>query len=142
MLLEDVGVRKEAFLTLQHNAVANARTIDESIEKFEYIVSEYKMGVAFELRQLLEHLGAPPFHMDLKSIDNPFLRKLRRVATIDILRDIKHSARIPVSHSYVLVGVADEGPAYERRGFKEVFCLNEGEIFGEWQSWIINEMIC
>jgi RNA-dependent RNA polymerase len=68
--------------------------------------------------------------MELKSIDNPFFRKLRRVATTAILRDIKHGARIPISHSYVLVGVADEGPAYESRGKKDVFCLNEGEIFG------------
>jgi len=130
MVLEDVGVRKEAFLTLQHNAVASARTIDESLEKFESIVLEHKMGSAFELGQLLKHLRSPQYDTELKSIDNPFLRKLRRVATTDILRDIKHSARIPISHSYVLVGVADEGPAYERRGKKDVFCLNEGEIFG------------
>lgn len=129
MLLEDVGVRKEAFMALQHNAVASARTIDESLEKFESIISEHKMGTAFELRQVLEHLRTP-YKMDLNSMDNPFFRKLRRVATNDILRDIKHHARIPVSRSYVLVGVADEGPAYERRGKKDVFCLNEGEVFG------------
>ena len=140
MVLEDVGVRKEAFLTLQNNAVATARTIDESLEKFESIISEHKMGSAFELGQLLEHLRSPPYHMELESIDSPFLRKLRRVATNDILRDIKHGAKIPISHSYILVGVADEGPAYENRGKKDVFSLNEGEIFGR-QDWINSDTI-
>ncbi len=129
MLLEDVGVRKEAFLTLQHLAVAKARTIDDSLQNFEEIISYRNMGSAFKLRDLLGRL-ATDYGMDLQEMDNPFFRELRRVAMNDILRDIKHSARIPIENSYLLVGVSDEGPAYEARGYRDVFCLSEGQIFG------------
>jgi len=130
MLLEDVGVRKEAFLTLQHLAVAKARTIDDSLKNFHETISHHNMGSAFGLGDLLRRL-ATECSMDLKEMDNPFFRKLRRVVMNDILRDIKHSARIPIENSYLLVGVADEGPAYEANGYKDVFCLSEGQIFGQ-----------
>jgi RNA-dependent RNA polymerase len=48
----------------------------------------------------------------------------------DVLRDIKHSARIPIPESYLLVGVADEGPAYKKAGLTNVYILPEGNIFG------------
>lgn len=130
MLLEDVGVRKEAFLTLQHLAVAKARTIDDSLNNFQEAISYRNMGSAFRLRDLLRRL-AKDYDMDLQEMDNPFFRQLRRVVMNNILRDIKHSARIPIENSYLLVGVSDEGPAYEARGYKDVFCLAEGQIFGD-----------
>lgn len=138
MVLEDLGVRKEAFLDLQHAEVAKARTIDDSIDKFRSIISAHSMGTAFRLRETLRRLQQQ-FNMGLDSLDgrdaikmdNPFFQKLRRVAMNDILRDIKHSARIAVKDSYLLVGVADEGPAYEALGYRRVFTLNEGEIFGK-----------
>lgn len=50
----------------------------------------------------------------------------------EILREIKHGARIPVPDSYLLVGVADEGPAYVGKpGYEKVHCLSEHEIYGQ-----------
>ncbi|KAF9526951.1 RNA dependent RNA polymerase-domain-containing protein [Crepidotus variabilis] len=136
MVLEDLGVRREAFLDLQNAEVTKARTIDQSIESFRSIVSEHSMGSAFKLRETLRRLQQD-FDMDLTSeshrgavaMDDPFFQRLRRVAMNDILRDIKHSARIAVPSSYLLVGIADEGPAYEAMGYENVFCLAVGEIF-------------
>ena len=141
MILEDLGVRKEAFIDLQDLAVAAARTIDDSIDKFRTVVSSHNLGSAYRLRDTLRRLQED-CNMDLKSdgktiaMDDPFFRKLRRVAMNDILRDIKHSARIPIDGSYLLVGVADEGPAYEKEGFPNVFCLGESEIYGKGLNWL------
>jgi RNA-dependent RNA polymerase len=50
---------------------------------------------------------------------------------MDIMRDIKHSARILVPDSHLLVGIADEGPAYVNAGFENVYCLAPGFIYGK-----------
>ena len=136
MILEDVGVRKEAFQELQDNAVADAKTIDDSISHFVGVLASHHLGSSYRLREILCRLR-DDFNMDLTSngkaitMDTPFLRQIRQVAMTDILRDIKHSARIPVPNSYLLVGIADEGPAYIAEGYENVFCLKEGEIFGK-----------
>jgi len=136
MVLEDLGVRKEAFQDLQDQAVADAKTIDDSISHFCDVIASHHLGSVFRMRDILTRLR-DKYHMDLTpngttaGVDNPFLQQLRRVAMTDILRDIKHSARIPVPNSYLLVGVADEGPAYEEAGYDNVFCLHPGQIYGE-----------
>ena len=44
-------------------------------------------------------------------MDNPFFRQLRQVAMDpNVLRDIRHSVKIPIPDSHLLAGVADEGP--------------------------------
>lgn len=135
-LLEGVGVRKESFLALQNLAVASARTVDDSILRFNSVLASHTLGVGYRLQYIMERLRG--YNMDLKSeglgtisMDNPFFSQLRQVAMNDILRDIKHSARIPIPDSYLLVGVADEGPAYEAAGYTNVFKLQESQIFGE-----------
>jgi len=136
MVLEDVGVRKEAFQELQDNAVADAKTIDDSISKFLDVLASHHLGSSYRLREILCRLR-DDFNMDLTSngktiaMDTPFLRQVRQVAMTDILRDIKHSARIPVPNSYLLVGIADEGPAYIAEGHENVFCLSVGEVYGK-----------
>jgi RNA-dependent RNA polymerase len=137
MLLEDVGARKESFLGLQHLAVERARTIDDSISHFNDVLASHTLGSSYRLRHTMERLQ-DRYNMDFKSerprtisMDNPFFSQLRQVAMNDVLRDIKHSARIPVPDSYLLVGVADEGPAYEAAGYTNIFKLNESEIYGE-----------
>lgn len=138
MVLEDVGVRKEAFQELQDNAVADAKTIDESISKFYDVLTSHHLGSSYRLREILCHLR-DDFNMDITSngktvaMDTPFLRQVRQVAMTDILRDIKHSARIPVPSSYLLVGIADEGPAYVAEGHENVFCLSVGEVYGKYK---------
>ena len=137
MLLEDVGARKESLLNLQRLAVERARTIDDSITQFNDVLASHNLGSGFRLRHAMERLR-DRYNMDFKSeslrtisMDNPFLSQLRQVAMNDVLRDIKHSARIPVPDSYLLVGVADEGPAYEAAGYTNVYKLQESHIYGE-----------
>ena len=136
MLLEDVGVRKESFLGLQRLAIERARTIDDSISQFNDVLASHSLGLAYRLRHTMERLR-DGYNMDFKSegpqtipMDNPFFSQLRQVAMNSVLRDIKHSARIPVPDSYLLVGVADEGPAYEAAGYTNVFKLQESQIYG------------
>ncbi|KAF8912009.1 RdRP-domain-containing protein [Gymnopilus junonius] len=134
MLLEDLGVRVEALQELQDKAVEDAKLIDQSIDKFCDVISAHHLGVSYKLRHILTRLR-DKYNMDLTSngktvaMDTPFWRQLRQVAMTDILRDIKHHARIPVPDSYLLVGVADEGPAYEAAGYENIYSLAEGQIY-------------
>ena len=137
MLLEDVGARKESLLDLQRLAVKRARTIDDSISQFNDVLASHNLGSGYRLRHTMGRLQ-DRYNLDFKSesprtiaMDNPFFVQLRQIAMNDVLRDIKHSARIPVPDSYLLVGVADEGPAYEAAGHKDVFKLQESQIYGE-----------
>jgi RNA-dependent RNA polymerase len=137
MLLEDVGARKESFLGLQRLAVERARTIHDSISQFNDVLASHNLGSGYRLRDTMERLQKRG-NLDFKSkgrqtvsMDNPFFSQLRQVAMNDVLKDIKHNARIPVPDSHHLVGVADEGPAYEAAGYTNIFKLNESEIYGE-----------
>ncbi len=137
MLLEDVGVRRDVFQDLQDLAVRSAKTLDDSITHFCDALRGHHLGSSYRLRETLGRLR-DKYGMDLESngetiaVDNPFLRQVRQVAMIDIVRDIKHSARIPVPGSFLLVGVADEGPAYiGKPGFDNVYCLGAAEIYGK-----------
>lgn len=134
MLLEDLGTRKEAFVKLQDIAVADARTIDGGIDELWRFISGHGLGNPFRLKWILQRFR--DLGLDIRSsskgqsIDTPFLRLLRSVAINDVLRDIKHSARIPIPESYLLVGIADEGVAYEKAGYQNVYTLPEGQIYG------------
>ncbi|KAH6918359.1 RNA dependent RNA polymerase-domain-containing protein [Coprinopsis sp. MPI-PUGE-AT-0042] len=133
MLLEDLGVRKEEFLSLQRQEIADAYTIDASLKQFLRFISGHNLGKPFRLPYLLHRLQS--LGLDISpnapdtSIDTPFLRLLRSVAINDVLRDIKHSARIRIPDSYLLVGIADEGPFYEERGYENVFKLEQHQIY-------------
>lgn len=138
MLLEDLGGRVDAFITLQEQAVAEARTIHDSIEQFRDALRGHSLGGSYRVSYILERLRDLGLDLGISAqltkspdIDNPFLRHLRQVATISVLRDIKHGARIKLPNSWLLVGVADEGPAYQDAGYDNVFCLEEGQIYGE-----------
>ena len=122
---------------MQNLAVERARTIHDSISQFNDVLASHSLGSGYRLRHTMERLQ-DRYNMDFKSegrrivsMDNPFFSQLRQIAMNDVLRDIKHSARIPVPDSYLLVGVADEGPAYEAAGYTNIFKLNEFEIYGE-----------
>ncbi|KAG5645067.1 hypothetical protein DXG03_007157 [Asterophora parasitica] len=133
MILEDLGVRLDSFVRLQEDAVADARTINDSCSQFRSILDNHSLGRPYRLSRLLQRIEL--LGLDLNPLnrnsgfDNPFLRQVRQVSMLDVLRDIKHSARIPIPESYLLVGVADEGPAYREAGFNNVYALPEGHIF-------------
>ena len=135
MLLEDLGAKRDAFIQLQDMAVADARTIDGGILEFWRFISGHGLGNPFRLKWILQRfrdLGLDILSSSKsRSIDTPFLHLLRSVAITDVLRDIKHSARIPIPESYLLVGIADEGVAYQKAGKEDVFTLEENQIYGK-----------
>ncbi|KAJ2933930.1 hypothetical protein H1R20_g3155, partial [Candolleomyces eurysporus] len=142
VLLEDLGVRKEAFEKLQDNAIADAKTIDDGIEQFYQFVSSHSLGGPFGLPGLLRRLRdlgldtKPSGSRETTSIDGPFLRLLRSVAINDVLRDIRHKARIPIPGNYLLVGIADEGVAWQKAGRKDVVTLSAEEIYVVYKACI------
>ncbi|KAF9453025.1 RdRP-domain-containing protein [Macrolepiota fuliginosa MF-IS2] len=134
MLLEDLGVSKDAFLALQDEEVSKARTIHDSIDRFRSVLWGHGLGRPFRFSHLIKQLQDLGLEINNKdpgkpNIDTPFLRQVREVAMVDILRDIKHSARILVPDSHLLVGIADEGPAYVEAGFENVYCLPPGSVY-------------
>jgi RNA-dependent RNA polymerase len=142
MALEDRGVRQTAFHKLQDGAVAAARTIDDSISQFRAVLREHSLGNTFRLSFLLQKLEELGLDLQAKhripGVDNEFFRQLRQVAMNDVLRDIKHSARIPIPESYLLVGVADEGPAYKKAGHSNVYELPPGKIYGTYAPAMVS----
>ncbi|KAF8643903.1 hypothetical protein AX16_008919 [Volvariella volvacea WC 439] len=135
MLLEDRGISRDVFLDLQNEAINEARSIDQSTEHFHRVLDSHRLGGPFRLSHILRRLKYD-FNLDInpqtageQSLDNYFFRQLRQVAVTAVLRDIKHSARIQVPDSYLLVGVVDEGPAYEKMGYTNVYCLPKGQIY-------------
>ncbi|KAF9265704.1 RdRP-domain-containing protein [Marasmius fiardii PR-910] len=134
-ILEGRGVKKDAFVDLLNNAVADIHSVDDSLEQYHTFLRDHSLGNTFNLSWILQQLekmdsciGEPPSNRHV-NIDNPFLQQLRSVARMDVLREIKHRARIPVPKSRLLVGVADEGPAYMKAGYEKVYCLPEGHIY-------------
>lgn len=128
-------MRKDAFIALQDDAVAEAKTIHDTMTKFASTMQSHSLGYCYRLSLVLNRLESLGLELNdanqRRSLEDPFLRQVRQVAMTAILRDIKHSARIRIPDSYLLVGVADEGPAYVEAGHTNVFCLEAGQIFGE-----------
>lgn len=139
MVLEDLGVKRENFEKLQDEAVADVKTIHTSVEAFCDILTTHSIGhrfhLSYTLKRLKEKYGLDLHTQnDVPGIDTQFLQQIREVAMVSVLKEIKHRARIPVPEGYLLVGVADEGPAYEKNGYKDVFTLKEGQIYGQWTN--------
>ncbi|CDO73610.1 hypothetical protein BN946_scf185014.g80 [Trametes cinnabarina] len=134
MILEDRGVEQKAFLKLQQIAVAKITTAVDSIEDTVTLLRTHNLGQAFSIPWILQGLRAAGLGMRPEvplagDLSATFLHSLIIYAQHHVLRDIKHNARIPIPDSYLLVGVADEGPAYEAEGIKDVFALKEGQIY-------------
>ncbi|KIK67671.1 hypothetical protein GYMLUDRAFT_215812 [Collybiopsis luxurians FD-317 M1] len=143
MILEDRGVKRDTFLTLLENAKADAQLVDLSISDCHNFLSSHSFGGAFHLPWILEQLAkrnaeiiSPMSKLSKKiNIDTAFLKGLRNVSRMQVLKEMKHDARIPIPDSHLLVGVADEGPAYvddkSRSDFDSdnTYCLGENKIF-------------
>ncbi|KAK0470607.1 RNA dependent RNA polymerase-domain-containing protein [Armillaria novae-zelandiae] len=129
VILEDKRVRREVFQELQDDAEANAKTIDDSMKQFSDILEKHSLGNVYRLSNIIRRLSDLGLDIANPGIDTPFLKELRQVGKIHVLHDIKHRARIPVPGSYQLIGVPDEGPAYEKAGYTNVFTLKKGNIY-------------
>jgi RNA-dependent RNA polymerase len=125
------------FLKIQEealDAIAGARESIADACKFLYASG---LGWGFSLRFILEQLGkfgidlkkrpevaridddaADPYDPEMRVLNDDFILSTLKFAEFHALREIKHRARIPVKDSYVLVGVADEGPEYRKRSRK------------------------
>jgi RNA-dependent RNA polymerase len=136
MALEDLGVKKEAFIHLQEAATEAIYHASDSSKTFADLLKSYGLGDMFRLAFILEQLAK--LGHDLKdylhreATENVFLGRLVRDSMNHSLREVKYKARIPVPHSYQLVGVADEGQAYINEGADpdKVFTLKDGSIYG------------
>ncbi|KAI6013233.1 RNA dependent RNA polymerase-domain-containing protein [Pisolithus marmoratus] len=133
MVLEDRGVPMQVFLELQEQAVSNTRRADESVSTFIDLLEDHKLCKDFWVPDILRRLNSSGSELNLSQmqppLDTPFLSRLRSYAINHVLRDIKYHARVPVPDSYMLPGVADEGPAHVKRGLPNVYCLPQGKIF-------------
>ncbi|KAI0718290.1 RdRP-domain-containing protein [Fomitopsis betulina] len=133
MIMEDRGVDKNAFIELQERTKTDIHTASDSMELFYRLLKVHKLGQAFGLDYIIRRLrtiGMGFKHeKDVTVLKDPFIDRLIHFAKNDVLRDVKHGARIPIPDSYLLVGIADEGPAYEAEGVENVYTLKENEIF-------------
>ncbi|KAH9843166.1 RdRP-domain-containing protein [Rhodofomes roseus] len=132
-LLEDRGVEKPVFVTLQERTKMEIHTASDSMERFVGLLKAHKLGTSFGLDFIvrgLRSIGMGFKHeRNVKVLQDPFIDRLIHFAKNHVLRDVKHGARIPIPDSHLLVGVADEGPAYEQEGVNNVYSLKDGEIF-------------
>ncbi|KAG6376279.1 RNA dependent RNA polymerase-domain-containing protein [Boletus reticuloceps] len=133
MVLEDRGAPKTVFMKLQEGTVANARMAHDTAALYAKLLESHQLCYNYRLAEILRRLNT--LGLELKpnplqqSLDTPFFARLRSCAINHVLRGVKHEARIPIPNSYMLVGVADEGPAYARKGLKNLYCLPQGKIF-------------
>ncbi|KAG1792180.1 RNA dependent RNA polymerase-domain-containing protein [Suillus plorans] len=132
-VLEDRGASKDTFMELQQKVVAEARTAHDSVNLFAGLLESHGLSQSFRLASTLWRLNTlglelNPTHLQ-RNIDTPFLAQLRACAINHVLRAVKHDARIPIPNSYMLMGVTDEGPAYEKKGYSNVFKLPPGKIY-------------
>ncbi|KAJ3989755.1 RNA dependent RNA polymerase-domain-containing protein [Lentinula detonsa] len=143
MILEDRGVERTNFMKLLREAVADAQLVDDSLSKCQAFLALHSFGNVYHLPWILERLAEreaeiiEPHSTSSKkmNIDSKFLKGLRNIARMQVLKEIKHDARILIPDSHLLVGVADEGPAYVNDDSmpeftdETTYCLSENQIY-------------
>ena len=137
MILEDRWVDAKHFLELQEQAVAKIRSAPDDFSSLRSLFQMHSLGQAYSLTNIITRLSE--LGVDLRAMKNqiqqsPFFSRVARCSVNILLRDMKYRCRIPVPKSWKLAGVVDEGPRYEEsgeNGSREVFSLNERQIFGE-----------
>ena len=135
MILEDRGVDKEAFIRLQEDAVEEIQMSSDKILACRQLFRSHSLGNSYRLGYIWQFLASIDMGTVYEktarfTLRDPFFERLIQYAKNDILRSIKHSARIPISGSWLLVGVADEGAAYIQEGCENVFTLGPNQIYG------------
>src|SRR5258708_28966006 len=103
MILETLGVRAETFKRLQDEMISSVKKAAGSLEGAHTLLQTYNLGRALKLPQVLSILHK--FGLEYSFSD--FFHRAIKCVVYDILRAIKHKARIPLPNSYTLVGLAD-----------------------------------
>jgi RNA-dependent RNA polymerase len=135
MILEDRRIPADVFLKIQADAIDEVKLSQRSIAAAGNFLIKHSLGKGYRLSHILEKLGSLGLELEHenpgKKLDNKFLLNSLRFAEFHVTRDIKHRARIPVKESHVLVGIADEGPAYKSRKDikRNIYCLPQGSIY-------------
>lgn len=113
----------------------------DSVSQFMDILQTHHMGFQFRLPRLLERLDSLGVDATRNQEADDFTRRVREHAIQHVLCDMKNRARIPVPRSYLLVGVADEGPAYTKQGYENVFQLGANQIFGPYILYTCSQVL-
>jgi RNA-dependent RNA polymerase len=116
-ILETLGVPPSAFMELQQKALKETEEALSSIGSSAQLLERHGLGSSFRLPGLLHSLHKLGLHF--RDLGDPFLMQTIRYGIMDIKRELKHRARIPVDGGWTLVGIADIHDF-----------LREGEIFG------------
>ncbi|CUA73902.1 hypothetical protein RSOLAG22IIIB_01423 [Rhizoctonia solani] len=107
MILETANkVQTDIFLTLQARAVEDTRDSMRHFHTAAELLEVHGLGASFKLPSLfmrLQHIG-----VELQYCNTLGIKTILKDAETDILRELKHRARIPVPDSWKLVGIADE----------------------------------
>ncbi|KAG8748541.1 hypothetical protein FRC10_003675 [Ceratobasidium sp. 414] len=117
MVLETVNkIQPDIFLRLQRQAV---REVQETMYTFNgaaKLLEKHGLGASFKLPAIM--IRVQNIGLELEHCYALGMKTVLKDAETDILRELKHRARIPVPDSWKLVGIADE-----------FNYLREGEIY-------------
>ena len=113
-------------------------TATDTIVGMVKMFQEHDLGNVYSLQYILQYLDGAGLSVRPEAeegkpyrLDNEFIKRVAKFAQTHILREFKHEARIPIEDAHQLVGVVDEGPAWLEAGVQDVFCLQDGQIFGK-----------
>jgi RNA-dependent RNA polymerase len=98
MILEDRGVPRDNFLSMQNDAKATVILSEREIERFRDMLRDQGLGGPFRLAYITDKLRQLDFEMagtpSGRPVDLTFYNRLVKYATHHVLRDIKHGARM------------------------------------------------
>lgn len=117
MILETLGVPIQSFVDLQKAAITLVTTSAHDMKSSAKLFTDYGLGASFRIPSVL--LGLARRGILQPPLENEFLKRALNYGVNDVLRSLKHKARIYIPNSWTLVGVADTHKY-----------LREGEIFG------------
>ena len=119
MILETANkIESAIFLSLQKRAVQNTHESMRTFLGASKLLEMHGLGASFKIPSILVRLQS--IGIDLEDCLSLGIKTALKDAETDILRELKHRARIPVPDSWKLVGIADEF------GY-----LKQGEVYGQ-----------
>jgi hypothetical protein len=113
-ILEDLGVARDVFLELQREEVESLRAVVQSPRQVASFLEQSHISKSTRLPWLVSVLKG----LNLRYVQDPFLKRTIELALVMKLRDLKYKARIRIPKAVTLYGIMDETGV-----------LNEGEIF-------------